>query len=64
MLRFAQLSIIATVWTLLAPSALFAKEYHHDVVIYGGTSAAVVAAVQVKRMGNILINNSQRERWS
>ncbi len=28
---------------------------HHDVVIYGGTSAAITAAVQVKRMGRSVI---------
>ena len=27
----------------------------HDVVIYGGTSAAVVAAVQAKRMGKSVV---------
>lgn len=34
-------------------SALRAQE--HDVVIYGGTSAAVVAAVQAKRMGKSVV---------
>ena len=31
------------------------KTYSHDVVIYGGTSAAISAAVQVKSMGKTLV---------
>ncbi|MFK8115231.1 MAG: FAD-dependent oxidoreductase [Rubripirellula sp.] len=32
-----------------------AETHRHDVVIYGGTSAAVAAAVQVKRMGKSVV---------
>ncbi|MDR1958259.1 MAG: FAD-dependent oxidoreductase, partial [Planctomycetaceae bacterium] len=31
------------------------EEYEYDVVIYGGTSAAVTAAVQVKKMGKTVV---------
>ena len=34
---------------------LAAAEPAHDIVIYGGTSAAVVAAVQAKKMGKTVI---------
>ena len=36
-------------------SAFAQIEYTHDVVIYGGTSAAVCAAVQVKKMGKKVV---------
>lgn len=39
--------------TLLLPLA--APAQHHDIVIYGGTSAAVIAAVQAKKMGKSVI---------
>lgn len=35
------------------PTTLVSQEY--DVVIYGGTSAAVTAAIQVKKMGKSVI---------
>lgn len=34
---------------------LFAQNYSADVIVYGGTSAAVTAAVQVKKMGKSVI---------
>jgi hypothetical protein len=41
-------------FTLLCPAAILqAQDY--DVVVYGGTSAGVMAAVQVKRMGKSVI---------
>lgn len=40
---------------LLASSLAFAATAEHDLVIYGGTSAAVIAAVQAKRMGKSVI---------
>ncbi len=40
---------------LLLPSSLWSAEPAHDVVVYGGTSAGVVAAVQAKRMGKTAI---------
>ncbi len=39
--------------TLLLPLAIQAQD--HDIVIYGGTSAAVIAAVQAKKMGKSVI---------
>jgi FAD dependent oxidoreductase len=33
----------------------FANASNHDVVVYGGTSAAVIAAVQVKQMGKSVV---------
>lgn len=40
--------------TLLACSSLL-RAAEHDVVVYGGTCAAVIAAVQVKKMGKSVI---------
>jgi thioredoxin reductase len=40
-------------FAFLFAARLFAAE--HDLVIYGGTSAAVVAAVQAKKMGKSVI---------
>jgi hypothetical protein len=31
------------------------NEYHADIIIYGGTSAAIIAAVQAKKMGKSVI---------
>lgn len=42
--------LICAFWTL---GSVHAKEY--DVVIYGGTSAGVIAAVQVKKMGKSVV---------
>ena len=39
--------------SLLLPLAVSAQE--HDLVVYGGTSAAVIAAVQAKKMGKSVI---------
>ena len=41
-------------WLLVAPSLAAADQAggSYDVVIYGGTSAGIAAAVQVKRMGH------------
>ena len=46
----------AILLTLTQPvSAQMSSQYSADVVIYGGTSAAITAAVQVKRMGKSVI---------
>jgi len=37
------------------PAFLFAQNYSADVIVYGGTSAAVTAAAQVKKMGKSVI---------
>ena len=42
--------------------SLNAAEYEADVIIYGGTSAAVTAAVQVKKMGKSVIIVSPDQR--
>ena len=39
----------------LIPSLIFAQKYSADVIVYGGTSAAITAAVQVKKMGKSVI---------
>ncbi len=38
-----------------APQALQAQSYQADLIIYGGTSAAITAAVQAKKMGKSVI---------
>src|SRR4051794_25076450 len=47
---FASLASLAVL--AAAPLAAFAD---HDVVVYGGTSAGVIAAVQVKKMGKSVV---------
>ena len=47
--------------TLFAP-ILSAAEHEADVIIYGGTSASVIAAVQVKKMGKSVILVSPDKR--
>lgn len=39
----------------LVPITASAESSHHDLVIYGGTSAAVTTAVQAKRMGKSVV---------
>lgn len=51
MTKLVQHAALATVFSLLSPSVSRAEEQSFDVVVYGGTSAAVTAAVQVRRMG-------------
>jgi len=46
---------LALAWGLLAAASLPAQNVTSDVVIYGGTSAAVTAAVQAKRMGKSVV---------
>lgn len=53
-------SIILSVFVLFFSTQTFSQtsksaKYQADVVIYGGTSAAITAAVQVKRMGKSVI---------
>ncbi|MBC2602921.1 FAD-dependent oxidoreductase [Puniceicoccus vermicola] len=47
---------------LLSVSPVHAATYEADVIVYGGTSAAVIAAVQVKKMGRTVIVVSPDER--
>lgn len=54
------LTILAT--SLLSHAPVKAAEHKADVIIYGGTSAAVTAAVQVKMMGKSVIIVSPDER--
>lgn len=49
MKRFSRLLLFAAI--AVSPSRLQAETRSADVIIYGGTSAAVIAAVQVKKMG-------------
>ncbi|WP_373548978.1 FAD-dependent oxidoreductase [Haliscomenobacter sp.] len=49
-------SLFYFLFSALLPSFLFAQSrYSADVIIYGGTSAAITAAVQVKKMGKSVI---------
>lgn len=49
--------ILSVLFSVLAvgPSWAAEKIYEHDVVVYGGTSAAVMAAVQSHRMGKSVV---------
>jgi len=46
---------LALVWSVLVSEASAAKDPVFDLVIYGGTSAGVAAAVQAKRMGKTVV---------
>lgn len=48
-------SCILILLLLIFPSLCFSKNYNADVVVYGGTSAGVMAAVQVVRMGKTVV---------
>ncbi|MEO8494539.1 MAG: FAD-dependent oxidoreductase [Planctomycetota bacterium] len=52
-MTFAKSALFASLVTLSVLNDTFAADY--DVVVYGGTSAAVTAAVQAKRMGKTVI---------
>ncbi|GMW03371.1 MAG: hypothetical protein AMXMBFR84_45050 [Candidatus Hydrogenedentota bacterium] len=47
--------IVVLVFVLIPSYAAKAGEFRSDVVVYGGTSAAIAAAVQVARMGHTVI---------
>ena len=49
-------------WSLICASSLAAEDKVHDVVVYGGTSSGVAAAVQAARMGKsvVLIEPTRR----
>jgi hypothetical protein len=53
------LSMLFTVtfglWLAVTPRTAAAETQTHDVVIYGGTSAGIAAAVQVRRMGGSVV---------
>jgi hypothetical protein len=60
MMKHINLTILAT--SLLSQAPVNAAEHEADVIIYGGTSAAVTAAVQVKKMGKSVIIVSPDQR--
>ena len=50
------LALLATIALFGGATPVHAKEAHeHDIVIYGGSCAAVIAAVQAKKMGKSVI---------
>jgi hypothetical protein len=49
----ALLVVLALSFAQLAPAR--AEDYEFDVVVYGGTSAAVISAVQAKKMGKSVV---------
>jgi FAD dependent oxidoreductase len=54
-MRFPRLLLVLPTLALNFPYALPAAEPEVDLVIYGGTSAAVIAAVQAKKMGKSVV---------
>jgi hypothetical protein len=61
MTRLSMLLIVAC-WATFSPSPVSAVEQSADLVVYGGTSAGVAAAVQAARMGKSAILISPLER--
>ena len=53
--EFSQRILVVAVCLLLFPNSSHADSLESDVVIYGGTSAAVTAAVQVANSGHSVI---------
>lgn len=47
--------VLASIWAMTSCNSAGSKTYKADVVVYGGNSAAVSAAVQVSRMGRSVI---------
>ncbi|MGB7325395.1 MAG: FAD-dependent oxidoreductase, partial [Rubripirellula sp.] len=49
--------ILGVLFSIFAagPNHAFGQVYEHDVVVYGGTSAAVMAAIQSHRMGKSVV---------
>lgn len=52
---FFVVGLLLCTYTLLAQSKTASRLHTADVVIYGGTSAAITAAVQVKKMGKTVV---------
>src|SRR6476469_5784357 len=55
MLRSATTTLLLTLLTLAWPSPVAAAEKPVDVVVYGGTSAGVAAAVEAARAGKSVV---------
>jgi hypothetical protein len=53
--RYALAALVATISSTGAITAASAQEKSYDVVVYGGTSGGVVAAVQAARMGKTAV---------
>ena len=55
MTRLPQTRLLATLFGLLGPLARAAEPSSHDIVVYGGTSAGVIAAIQADRLGKSVV---------
>ncbi len=53
--RFASLLVVVSSFCVIESSQVIAAEPTYDVVVYGGTSGAVAAAVQARRMGKTVV---------
>ncbi len=53
--RTMLIAAILGVWTSTTPSTTADETRQYDVVVYGGTSAGIAAAVQVRRMGGSVV---------
>ncbi len=51
----AVMSLLISLLSVYASAQKIDKEYRADIIIYGGTPAAIVAAVQAKKMGKHVI---------
>ncbi|MEQ2008346.1 MAG: FAD-dependent oxidoreductase [Limisphaerales bacterium] len=54
-MRFKTFSLLLSTLVLLPPALRAADTFSADLVIYGGTSAGVIAAVQAKKLGKSVI---------
>ena len=61
-LKVSVLKLILTGFYLLNQSWLSAEVFESDIFIYGGTSSAIVSAVQAKRMGKSVVIVSPARR--
>lgn len=53
--RTMLLAALLGVWTSTTPSIAVDETRQYDVVVYGGTSAGIASAVQVRRMGGTVV---------
>ena len=54
-IRLFTLCLLLGIFQVLCPFSGFAESIQRDIVVYGGTSAGVTAAVQAKKMGKSVI---------
>ncbi len=63
-LKAISLNIAALALLLCGPASIASPPAEYDIVVYGGTSAGVIAAVQAIRMGKSAIDSDLQTMWT